>query len=187
MRNVLAHCGIRDAIDVGCNGGWFVMRIAEMGVPVLGVDGDSRFSRILLFEASRRKLDVGVLTMRVDLRTVSLIPSADCLVFLSVWHHTVKEMGLEEATTLLRELWLRARRVLFFDTGENEIPQSFGLPEMIPNSQHWLADYLATVCVDGVVQHLGHHAAFAPDGTPASRNLFAVVRRARDDDGAGLV
>jgi 2-polyprenyl-3-methyl-5-hydroxy-6-metoxy-1,4-benzoquinol methylase len=178
MRDFLATSDVQTAIDVGCNGGWFVVRLAQMGLPVLGIDSDARFSRILLFEASRSKLDIAVLTMRVDLKTVALVPSADCIVFLSVWHHVVKEGGIDYATDLLRELWTRARHVLFFDTGESEMPPEFRLPDMVPCPQEWIARYLATVCAGGVVHHLGRHAAFAPDGTPAQRSLFAVTRQA---------
>jgi len=62
---------------------------------------------------------------------------------------------------------------MFFETGENEFPQSWGLPAMRPDAQTWLTDYLATTCSGGSVVHLGLHGAGIGK---ARRNLFAVVR-----------
>jgi hypothetical protein len=66
---------------------------------------------------------------------------------------------------------------MFFDTGEDEMPPSFGLPEMTPDTRTWLEGYLSSTCAGSEVRHLGTHAAFDADGNPCRRNLFAVVRR----------
>jgi hypothetical protein len=68
--------------------------------------------------------------------------------------------------------------VLFFDTGESEMPASYGLPSMTPDARAWLEDYLGRTCGGGRVEHLGRHRAFDPEGGPVERNLFAVVRTA---------
>lgn len=180
MREFLVGRDVQTAIDIGCNGGWFVLRLAESGVLALGVDGDRRFTRMLVYEASKRGLPVQVLMMHVNPETVKLLPRTDCILFLSVWHHTVRTAGLEQATKLLATLWARTERVFFFDTGEDEMPASFGLPSMRPSSQQWISDYLTAACTGGDVHHLGTHRAFAPDGTEAERNLFAVERQSVD-------
>jgi hypothetical protein len=93
-----------------------------------------------------------------------------------LWHHLVCRQGQDAATAVTAALWDKTGRVMFFDTGEDEMPESFGLPEMAPDARSWLEGYLRSTCRGGRVEHLGRHAAFDADGNPCRRNLFAVVR-----------
>jgi hypothetical protein len=77
---------------------------------------------------------------------------------------------------MLKTIWDRTGKVLFFDTGENEMTSDYGLPEMRPDSRSWLAGYLVETCEGSRIEHLGLHAAFDPAGRPVERNLFAVIR-----------
>jgi hypothetical protein len=120
---------------------------------------------------------MGLMILGVAPETVGLLPEADVVIVLSVWHHFVRTNGLDDATMLMGRIWARTRCVLFFDTGESEMPASYNLPEMSPDSRTWLGRYLAGVCTNGEVRHLGVHAAFDADGEPALRNLFAIVRQ----------
>jgi SAM-dependent methyltransferase len=177
IRSFVHELDIATAVDIGCNGGWFVLRLAEMGVVTIGVDSDPRFSRMLLYESERGKhSNIGVLTMRVDMHTAAVLPAADCILFLSVWHHLMKEAGPDRTNRVLQALWAKTNKVLFFDTGEREMPPAFGLPPMSPDPETWLRAYLSRTCPNADVRHLGTHGAFAPDGTICRRNLFAVVR-----------
>jgi hypothetical protein len=108
--------------------------------------------------------------------TVELLPATDCTILLSVWHHLVHEQGLESATDLLGALWERTGKVMFFDTGGEEMPDSYGLPRMLPDARAWLTDYLTGTCAEGRIEHLGDHRAFDADGLPTERALFAVIR-----------
>ena len=108
--------------------------------------------------------------------SVELLPYADVVLFLAVWHHLTRAYGLEPATAILRVVWARTRRVLFFETGEREMSPDFRLPAMEPDAQTWLTAFLAEVCEGGGVRHLGRHAAFDAAGNPVERNLFAVER-----------
>jgi hypothetical protein len=73
-------------------------------------------------------------------------------------------------------IWSRTGKVLFFDTGENEMSPEYGLPAMTPDARSWLTSYLAETCPGSRVDHLGTHKAFDPHGQPVERNLFAVIR-----------
>lgn len=117
-----------------------------------------------------------MLVVEIDPGSVEILPSADVVVFLSLWHHFVRLHGLDAATAMLRSIWEHTRGVLFFDTGEDEMPEDWGLPRMEPDPETWLARFLAETCSGGTVVHLGRHAAADADGRPAERNLFAVVR-----------
>jgi hypothetical protein len=123
-----------------------------------------------------RLQNVACLDLEVTPATVSLLPSTDAVVFLSVWHHMVRHLGLAGASDVLGQLWAGTRQLLFFDTGELEMPARYRLPDMSPNPRRYLHTYLAEQCPDGRVEHLGQHAAFTPQGRPCLRNLFVVVR-----------
>ena len=132
-----------------------------------------------LLAIRRSKLDAkaGVLVLPLDSENIALLPPADVVLFFSLWHHFARFHGVDGATELLEGIWTRTRGLLFFDTGENEMPDEFGLPAMAPDARTCLARYLADHCLGGTVEHLGVHQAFDADGRTAMRNLF-VVRRA---------
>jgi hypothetical protein len=167
------------AVDVGSNVGWFPLKLGERGIPTIGIEGAAPLYRISLYAVHRSGAkNVGVLALWVTPETARLLPAGDCVLVLAVWHHLVRDFGLEEATAILRTIWEKTGRVLFFDTGEAEMPPEFALPPLEPDARTWLEDYLQTTCAGGRVEHLGLHEARAPDGTPVERNLFAVVREA---------
>lgn len=177
---LLRELDVRTAVDVGCNVGWFSFRLAEAGIATVGVESDPRYYRTALYAARRvGRRDVGFLVLEVDERTVDLLPNADCVLFLSVWHHVVKRAGLDAATALLGRLWERTRTVLVFETGEREMGPEYRLPAFDPEPAAWLERYLAAACPGGSVRQLGRHPAFAPDGRACSRSLVAVVRSDR--------
>jgi hypothetical protein len=167
----------RSALDIGCNVGWFAFRLAALGIPTVGVENGAPFYRTSIYALRRSQLrDAGVLVLDVTPRTVILLPEADCVLLLAIWHHFVRDHGLEAATEMLKEIWAKTRSMLLFDTGENEMPSSFGLPAMIPDPKTWVTGYLAGTCDGARVDHLGAHEATAPDGSRVRRNLFALVR-----------
>ena len=84
-----------------------------------------------------------------------MIPPADATIFLSLWHHFVKAAGLEEATDITRKIWDGTEKVMIFDTGENEMDESFRLPKMLPDARTWLEDYLHRRVAGYHVEHLG--------------------------------
>jgi hypothetical protein len=73
-------------------------------------------------------------------------------------------------------IWQGTRKVLFFDTGEDEMTPEYGLPAMTPDARSWLGAYLAVTCAGSRIERLGTHRAFDPAGVPCERNLFAVIR-----------
>jgi SAM-dependent methyltransferase len=167
---------VRTAVDVGSNSGWFLFKLADQGISAVGVEGDVRLVRMTLFARKRvGATNVNVLVMHLDPRNVGLLPRADGVLFLSVWHHFVRDYGLDEAGKMLTTLWAGTRKVLFFETGE-EMPSSWGLPAMTPTAREWLTAYLSDRCAGGRVDHLGRHETVAPDDVRRERSLFAVIR-----------
>ena len=108
-----------------------------------------------------------------------MIPPADCSVFLSLWHHLVRDHGLERPATITARIWERTGKVMFFDTGENEMPASLR-PAGDDARRAVVARELPVGDLPGARSGTSaRHAAFDADGRPCERNLFAVTR-ARD-------
>lgn len=177
MSPIIGELGVRTAVDLGAGEGYFSIELGSSGVTSVAVEAAPGNQRTVLLAVRRSGLDnVGVLALVLRDDTVEMIPPADCSVFLSLWHHLVRDHGLESAGYVTSRIWERTGKVMFFDTGENEMPSSFGLPAMTPDARSWLESYLSATCPGGEVQHLGRHAAFDADGRPCERNLFAVTR-----------
>lgn len=177
MSAVIDDVGGETAVDIGCNAGYFVISLATRGVATVGVESDARYARVLAHARDRLHIDnVGVLTLKLSPTTQSLVPGTDITLLLSVWHHVVRDFGLDAANRILAKLWDRTQRVMFFETGEDEMPGSWGLPHMGPDPAAFLHGFLLERCHGSKVEHLGLHAAFDADRNPCKRNLFAVIR-----------
>ena len=164
-------------MDIGANVGWFTFALANRGIHVVAIERHPRHYRTLLYLAKRLKADnVTVMVAELNLVTSPLLPRTDCVLFLSVWHHIVRELGLTAATEILATLWEHTNQVLFFETGERELDPKFGLPTMDPNSLSWLTSYLGRTCSTGRVVCLGTHLVPEGCGAMNERHLFAVTR-----------
>ena len=168
---------VESAVDIGACEGYFSIMLGEAGIPTIALEGDPGASRTAMFAVRRSGLeDVGVLALALTPSNVVAVPTSDCTLCLSIWHHFVRYYGVDAATEMIAAIWSRTRKVLFFDTGESEMTPEYGLPEMTPDARSWLSAYLAETCESSRIEHLGTHAAFDPSGRPCERNLFAVIR-----------
>jgi hypothetical protein len=168
---------IRSALDIGANAGFFSISLALTGVDVIAIERDARAQRILAYTKSKLGLDnLAQLDLNIRRSTVHLLPRADLVLCLSVWHHWVREHGFAEARELLADVWDRCNALMLFDTGQQEMPSDYRLPPMEPSPQQWLKAFLNTCCSDGKVEYLGEHAAFDPEGRRCMRSLFAIRR-----------
>ena len=165
------------ALDIGCNVGWYTVELATLGIPTLGVEGYPPYYRTALYAARRSRSErASILPMMIDDQNTRLLPQVDCTLFLSIWHHIVHKRGLAGATNVLREVWRKTDKVLFFESGEREMGRDFGLPEMLPDARTWLSSYLANISDGADVRHLGVHHGGNGGSEVAWRNLFALVR-----------
>lgn len=178
IAHVVEEVGASTAVDVGANSGFFSLALAERGLDVVAIEPDPKYARVLDFMARRAQVHgvVARMALTINEQTLDLVPVADAVLLLSVWHHMVRYSGLDAATSIVRQLWAHTRKVLFFDTGQKEMGAEFRLPDMTPSPREWIESYLRETCADGEVRHLGSHQAFDPRGTPVMRELFAVVR-----------
>ena len=178
MLPVIREVAPASAADIGCNVGWYSQRLASLGIPTVGIEGYAPYYRTALYSAKRapsRKLAITVMT--IDEENVRLLPRDDCTLFLSIWHHLVRDQGLDEATAVLSGVWRRTGKVLFFESGEQEMGPEYRLPNLTPDPRQWFTRYLGDVCVGAEVRHLGLHHGGEGGPDVAWRNLFAVARR----------
>jgi SAM-dependent methyltransferase len=177
MLPVLETEQVTTVLDVGCNVGYYILRLAEQGFRCIGVEDDPPTYRTALLAIRRSGLEnVGLQIMRVTPVSAELLPAADATLMLSTWHHFVRNFGVEGASEIVRQVWRRSARVLFFDTGADEMGDEYGLPPLEPDPRSWIQRYLADQCAPAEILHLGQHDAFGPDGRPVRRDLFAAVR-----------
>lgn len=182
MLPLIEATGARSLVDIGCDVGWFVFSAGTRGLTAIGMEPDARSCRLFLYVKRKLGLDrVGLLTAELNQETARVLPTADSFLFLSIWHHLVRHHGLAGATDLLKAVWKRTSKVLFFETGEREMPERFHLPEFTPDARQWIEEYLTENLGDSQLLHLGQHDAFSPDGAPCLRNLFAVIREKYDE------
>ena len=81
---------------------------------------------------------------------------------------------------MIQKIWARSGKLMFFETGENEMPADYRLPAMTPSPGDWLTTYLRDSCPSSRVECLGQMKAFAPGGSEThavvQRHLFVVMR-----------
>jgi SAM-dependent methyltransferase len=168
---------LRTAMDLGANTGFFTIKLAERGLATVAVEGLPVAYRTALYAFERAGVrNTALLAVVLEPETLDLLPEADVTLFLSLWHHFVRAHGLETATEMLARIWEHTRSVMFFDTGENEMPPEFGLPRMEPDAETWLSEFLRSVCPGANVRSLGQHDAFDAERRPTRRTLLVVTR-----------
>ena len=134
MLPIVREQAVESAVDIGACEGYFSIMLGEAGIPTIALEGDPGASRTAMLAVRRSGLEnVGVLALALTPENVVAVPSSDCTICLSIWHHFVRHNGLERATEMLETIWAGTRKVLFFDTGENEMTPEYRLPEMAPD------------------------------------------------------
>lgn len=173
------------ALDIGSHSGFFSMRLAERGFIVLGFEPSRRLIRIAGAAADRvGQSSVAFAPIPIDPGNVQILPDADVVLVLSVFHDWCKAFGLQRSIEMLDGVWTKTRKVLFFEmpnTVENSsvrdvLPSMGGSPDAAAG---YIADLLSGLA-DGVVTLLGH---FPTDfrGQGERRHLFVVRRRSPED------
>jgi hypothetical protein len=178
LRPALERSDVRNAVDLGCNTAWFAIEMGQMGIATLGIEDHPAYHRNALYAARRSRLrNVAIAKMDLSPSSLPLVPEVDCVLFLALWHHLVKDQGLAAATCILRHCWERTRKLLIFETVEASAAAEFGIPAMLPDAHTWLRRYLAETCEGAQISLLGTHAPARPDNTTEPpRSMFALTR-----------
>lgn len=165
-------------IDYGCNVGFFALSLAREGMFSFGVEEDSVAIETAYTAARIADISFCPIRLRINSSNISMMPQTDISLCLSIWHHWVKNYGLPEATEMLRVIFQKTIGVMFFDTGENEMPASYNLPFQNEPASTWLESYFYKELGAKSVSTLGKHKAFAPgqyqEEKQIQRTLYAV-------------
>lgn len=164
-------------LDIGCNTGFFTFQMASRGNLCIGVEREALPYHVCnLIKETRQFHHAVFMKATVDEAFCKILPTVDITFFLSVFHHVVRESGMERATGLISALMGRTRSILFFETGQsNETNASWAsyLPPMNPSPREWVENYFLSLGASRVT-HLGEYDTHLSE---TKRSLFAVYMK----------
>lgn len=173
-------------LDVGANIGYFSLCMAEKGAIAYAVESEPLNVRIANIASNNIGQGTGVfvpIRMLCTADNVGRLPESNVTLCLSIWHHWVRHFGLESATDILNTLMNKTSDVLFFDTGESEMPAHYRLPFDKYDAKEWLLSYLSNLENAAKVDCVGEFDAFMPNSDEKAdnitRHLFTIESRKR--------
>lgn len=174
--------GVSTLKDIGCCVGFFCHKFAqEHHIYTIGIDHNADFIDIANYVRARAGLEdkESFILMRISPETVKIAPRTDATLLFSIWHHWVADFGLSPATEMLQSVWDSTRKTLFFESGELEVAEEFGLP-FASDARNWLLDYLSGLFPDAEIRVIGEsesgNYSHYPGGRAAKRAMFAIHR-----------
>ena len=172
------------AMDIGCNLGFFVLSLAEMGFYAIGIDMDHSFKVISQYVQKKKGLGNSAFsTMKTTPDNIETLPAVDIVIFLSVWHHWIKAFGHEQAREMFKTLWKKTNQTLFFESGEDSEIKRLGIKE---EPMVWLKRELREICDGGSIRVLGTFDKGAHKKKRQDRTLFAITRNVQNASSPGL-
>lgn len=160
-------------LDVGCNIGYFSFKCAEQGRFVCGVE--SHASNILICNAIQSKTQVDdcvFIKKFIDAEFISKAPDFDVVIHLSVFHHWVKQHGLEKAKMMMQQM-TENTSCLVFETGQStEVGSQWEkvLDFMGDKPEIWIESFLESLGF----QSITNVGSFATGLTSTERFLFVA-------------
>ncbi len=168
----------KNCLDIGCQSGYFSLRMASDGYWVTGLDSDE----IILDKANLMKKkhaiqNVSFANFKVNLESVSSLQVFDNIIYLSIHHHMIKVYGFETASEILKVLCQKTKYHMFFDFPYldaykgNELFSD--IPDMGDNPDEWIKNYLVTLGFKKVVSLNIFSHNLRPE---EKRNLFMAIK-----------
>lgn len=163
-------------LDIGCNQGYFVFRMAERGGLCIGIDSDRNEVMYARAQAAIHRVPNTVFAeMTVDRESAKGLPAVDVTICLSIFHHWVRFFGADAAKDILRTVADRTRRYLIFETGQSEEKDAVWASEvafMGPDSGVWIRSFLTELGFSTI-----HEAGpFATTVSNVPRTLYVAVK-----------
>ena len=133
-------------LDLGCSNGLFSFELAKRGARVFGVDKNetvlSLNRKIAKYYGWDAQFDEGFL----DLEYFRALPKYDCVLFLSVLHHTFNHSFVQPIDVCRETIKLLSTKtdLLVFEFGQSGEPFSWSrkLALMEPNPKEWILQNL---------------------------------------------
>jgi SAM-dependent methyltransferase len=131
-------------LDIGCNVGFFSVRMAQRGCFVTGLDKTLYATLLHHIKTSLGLHNLATAGMLLTPGNIHTLPRYDCTFLLSVFHHWCVAHGSDTALSMLATAYERTNRVMYFETGQ---PDTTGekyrsrLPQMTPTPLAWMERY----------------------------------------------
>lgn len=160
-------------LDIGCNTGFFSHAVAAAGIFTIGFDLQAK--NIIAAQNEYCRNDLIFKKLELSKETVEALPSADFVLFLSVFHHLVKYTSEEEATGVLSSLADRCRKHFFFETGQPDETGTKFYKKMafMGDVETWTRHFFLDRCHFSAIHQLGTFDTFL---SPVPRKLFLAMR-----------
>jgi len=159
--------------DFGSAEGYFSISLAEKGFHVLGLEASkSRYDISKLVAEILDIKNVSFLNIKVDEKILINFPSFDYTICFAVWHHWVRYFGFNSAEKMLKILWDKTTKFMFFETGLEELPDEYGMPKIEGNNDEWLINYLKKTLPNSKVIILGQAPAFPPEQFKSNKTKY---------------
>lgn len=154
-------------LDVGSQLGYFVFRMSEKGFFSMGIESEKyacSYSNSL--KVINENENVAFINKSINNDNIKDIPSFDVVSILNVFHHLVYFLGFDNADIVMRELYNKTNKILFFETGEFEEKGQYWsdcLSFMGDDSSVWIHSYLLEIGfsdvkkIDKFSTHLNSH------------------------------
>jgi len=133
-------------LDIGCNEGFFVFKLSERGGFCLGIDsGRNEIMTANSIKSIHNVKNTVFTNLHLNSAELKNLPSFEVIIFLSVFHHLVKNNSLEYAKDFVSEISKINRKYLIFETGqpdEEGVAWSEVLSFMLPDINDWIIKML---------------------------------------------
>jgi cyclopropane fatty-acyl-phospholipid synthase-like methyltransferase len=133
-------------LDIGCNEGYFVFKMAERGGFCHGIDKGR--NEIMVADGLAKINNINNIAFsnnEVDMDFIASLPHYDVVIFMSVFHHIARHNGLQYAEEFMSALSCINSKYLIFETGQpDELNTTWArdLGFMQPNVELWVCDML---------------------------------------------
>ena len=170
-------------LDLGCNEGYFSLKLGARGLWVTGIDGDPKALAVAQYLRRRYSIEktafYRILTDRED---IEQLPTFDVVIFLSTFQKWCGQYGFDESLQMLEILWSKANHLMFFemsDSLESEDKFKSTIPDMGATKnecKEYIMQMLET-STSGIVEWIGdYHMEYRSE----VRSLFAIYGSRRN-------
>jgi SAM-dependent methyltransferase len=133
-------------LDIGCNEGYFVFKLAKRGGFCVGIDSGRNEIMVANSIKAINNVDNAVFSnLHLKADDVKNYPVFEVILFLSVFHHLVKNNGLDYAKLFVKNIFLINSKYFIFETGqpnEEGVPWASKLNFMLPDIDNWIKNML---------------------------------------------
>ena len=165
-------------LDIGCEQGYFVFRMAERGGFCIGIDWDRH--KIEIAQALSTVYNVNnalFAQMDINNKTAATLPKVDIVICLSIFHHWAYKLGEYDAKEIMIKVSNCAEKYLIFETGQpNEVKIKWAerLSFIGPDIDIWIHNFLYELGFEKI-HNVGQ---FPTSVSNVPRNLYVAIRNA---------